>query len=247
MTEEIRAGIIEDEETYAKAIANTLRDSGYTVAWVASSFEAAVKELNMVNYDILLVDINLNGVDSGIELGKMIHAYYKKPYIFVTSNTDPDSIKQAVVASPSAYLTKPFQHATLVATIQCAIHNFGNNVSPAPAVAPINDFFFVKVGDKYPMLNWANIVYLRSERNYTVIFNSTDRVEYMIKNSLNKTLRFIIPPHFQQSFLQVNRSEAVQLRHISELNSEGVKTNYGTFALTESYSNGLKKAMNVIM
>lgn len=247
MTDEIRVGIVEDEEMYAKAIANVLSDSGYTVVWVALSFEMAIVELNKANCDIVLVDINLNGKESGLEIGKMIYTYYKKPYIFVTSNTDPESIKHAVGSHPSAYLTKPFQHTTLVATIQCAIHNFSNNVSPAPAPAPANDMFFVKLGDKYPMLNWNNIVYLRSERNYTVIFNGTDETEYMIKNSLNKTLRYIIPPHLQQLFIQINRSEAVQVRYIIELNGEGVKTNYGTLALTEAFSQALRKAMNVIV
>ena len=247
MTQEIIAGIIEDEELYAKAVANALTNSGYTVAWVASTFEAAVTQLNKADCDIILVDINLNGRNSGIELGKMIHSYYKKPFIFVTSNTDPDSIKQAVSASPSAYLTKPFQPATLVATIQCAINNFNDNISPAGASVPASALFFVKQGDKYKKLNWDDIVFLRSERNYTVIYNGTDGIEYMIRSSLNKTLKFIIPPHLQSAFLQVNRSEAVQLKHISELSNDQVKTNHGVLELTESFSIPLKKAMNVII
>jgi len=154
MTDEIKVLIIEDEEIWSKGLAAILNDFGYTISGICADFESAVTLLNSADYDIVLTDINLNNRNSGIELGKMINTYYKKPFIFITANTDSNTINEAVKCGPSAYLTKPVNRTTLVATIQGAINNFNEKISPSyNAGLPDNDIFFVKQGSKYKKLN----------------------------------------------------------------------------------------------
>ena len=248
MNEEIKVAIIEDEETWSKGLAAMLNDFGYTVTGIADNFESAVTLLNTPGYDIVLLDINLVDRNSGIEIGKMINTLYRKPFIFITATTEPAILAEAVNTHPSAYLSKPVHRASLIATIQSAIYNFNERISPPyNTTSPNSDMFFVKQGMKYKKLNWANIVSLKSDKNYTVIFNAIDKTEYFIRSTLSKTLEYIIPAHLQASFIQINRAEAIQIPFITELTGEELKTAYNTYTVTDSYANGLKKAMNVII
>ena len=248
MTEEIKVLIVEDEKMWSKTLANILNDFGYTIAGIADKFEAALTMLNTADYDIVLQDIHLNKKSSGIEIGKMISHIYKKPFIFITSSTEPEILAAAVSAGPSAYLTKPVHQASLIATIQSAINNFNERISPAytPAL-PDNDIFFVKQGAKYKKLNWTNIVYLRSDKNYTIAFNAPDQTDYFIRSSLAKTMNFIIPNYLQPSFVQINRAEAVQIPFIQELAAYELKTTHKTLSVSDMYIADLKKAMKIVM
>ncbi len=246
--EEIKVLIVEDEKMWSKSLATLLDDFGYTIIGIAEDFESAITLLNSNNYDIVLQDINLNNKSSGIELGKMISSIYKKPFIFITANTDNETLAAAVNAGPSAYLTKPVNRASLIATMQSAINNFNERITPAfNAAAPDNDIFFVKQGTKYKKLNWTNIVYLQSDKNYTGIFNATDQSEYFIRSSLSKTMNFIIPDYLRSSFVQINRAEAIHIPFIQELNAYELKTAHKTLTVTDVYINDLKKAMKVVL
>ena len=249
MTEEIKILIVEDEVMWSKTISNILNDFGYTIAGVAGDFETAITMLNTADYDIVLQDIHMNGKTSGLEIGKMISSVYKKPFIFITSSTESDILAAAVSAGPSAYLTKPVHRASLIATVQSAINNFSNRVSPAfSATTPDdNDIFFVKQGAKYKKLNWANIVYLRSDKNYTIVFNAPDKTDYFIRSSLAKTMSFIIPEYLHKSFVQINKAEAVQIPFILELSAYELKTAFKTLTVSDVYMSDLKKAMKVVL
>lgn len=248
MHQEIKVLIIEDEIIWTENLSATLFDLGFTIAGIAANFEEAVLLINKTDFDIALVDINLNHKNSGIELGNMLNTYYKKPYIFVTASMESHSMDEAVRARPSAYLTKPVHRKSLVANIHSAIYNFNNNHSPVYAALQLpSDMFFVKNGSKYKQLLWGKIVHARSDKNYTIIFNCADGNEYYIRSTLAKTLSHIIPQHLQASFAQVNRAEAVQVTYINEVVENEVRTNYKTLTVTESYIASLKEKMKIVV
>ncbi len=249
MHQEIRVIIVDDEDMWLRSIAAALNDFGYTVAGTAATFEAAAGMLSTQDYDIALLDINIDGKNKGIELGKMLSAIYNKPFIFITGSTDSHTISEAIEARPSAYLTKPVHPASLVATVQSAINNYSNKTTPQPggnAAAEQNPFFFVKQGNKYKKIDWNAIVYARADQNYTIIYNEADKTEYYIRSTLAKTLTMIIPPAQRSSFIQVNRGEAVQLKFILELSNDEIRTAVRTFSITESFRPAIKNAVTMI-
>lgn len=245
-TDEIRIAIIDDELTWSKVIANAVTEYGYAVAWVAHTFEEAIIKLNGKDYDLILLDINLDNNISGTELGKMAHNFYKKPFIFITSNLDPYTLQAAIDAKPSAYLTKPFQPASLIGTLQSAINNFIDNKQTSVSTAGDSDMFFVKQGLKYKKIHWGNIVYLRSEDNYTAIFNSIDGNEYYVRSTLTRMMTQNIPPYLQDTFIQVNRAEAVNFTFVQDVTAEEVRTVYKTLTLTKAFAGHLRKSMNLL-
>ncbi len=239
--------IVEDEEIWIQNLKFILEDLGYVIAGVARRVEDALEMFADIEYDIVLMDINLNGKNSGIELGKMISQVYKKPLIFITAN-EGHHLKAAEEACPSAYLPKPLNISSLYFAIQNAINNFSNNSStPLPQKDPETLYsFFVKQGNKYKKINWNDVVYLTAGKNYIGIFNASDKTEYHIRGSLQKTLQHIIPSLMQKSFVQINRSEVIQLSFILEVTADEIKTAYGTFSVTDGFAKDLKSRLNIV-
>jgi DNA-binding LytR/AlgR family response regulator len=245
MEEEIKVLIIEDEELWARSLKVNLDDFGFTVVGTATSFEEAVFALNQKNYDVVLLDIHLHGKETGIELGRMVHAFYQRPFIFVTASFDAATANTAITAQPSAYLTKPVHPASLFTAIQTAIRNF---TAKAVAVSPkeeSEDSFFVKQGDKYKKVFWKDVVSLSSEKNYTGLLNAADGSTSYIRSTLPKTLRYLVPDSLQKNFVQLNRSEVVQLSFIQELAKDEVITAYKTYSVSESHIKELKEKLRI--
>jgi DNA-binding LytR/AlgR family response regulator len=247
MQDEISVLIIEDDEFWSKSLSANLNDFGFSIAGVANNFETAITALNQKDYDIVLLDIHLDGKESGIEIGKMISTLYHKPFIFITASLDAQVAHSAFGAKPSSYLIKPVNPTSLFATIHTAIHNYTDHL-PASIKNDVlpNDSFFVKQGDKYKKVFWKDVVCLRSDKNYTGVLNATDNSVCYIRSTLPKTLRYLVPAALQSQFVQVNRSEAIQLSFITELTKDEVKTAYKSFAVTEGYLKELKEKLHIL-
>jgi DNA-binding LytR/AlgR family response regulator len=248
MQEEIKIIIIEDEEVWLRSLSASLFDFGYTIAGTADSFATGVDLFNNTEFDIALLDINLNDKNKGLELGKMLSTYYNKPFIFITASSGSHKLTEAIEARPSAYLTKPVHPAALAGAIQLAINNFYHESEQTKQeVQTETNLFFVKQGNRYKKIDWAKVVYLRSEKNYTVIFHESDKTEYFIRSTLSKTMNYIIPSRLRNAFVQINRAEAVQMNYIVEVVADEIKTAYMTLTLSEMYASKLKKAINIIL
>ncbi|BAV08030.1 sensory transduction regulatory protein [Filimonas lacunae] len=219
---------------------------GFEIAAIATNVAEALPALNALNYDIVLLDIHLNGANSGIEIGKMLHTNFHKPFIFVTSSLSTHSLQEAVTANPSAYLIKPINPASLFVTIHSAIHNFTQQKTVTEQSDDSYESFFIKQGNKYKKIDWKDVICLVSEKNYTRVLTARDQGEYLIRSSLQKALQFIIPAPLRGRFVQVNRAEVIQLSFVEELTGDVLKAGSKTFNITEAYHKEVKKSLNII-
>jgi DNA-binding response OmpR family regulator len=65
--------IIEDEFVVANALRLTLEQAGYNVTGIAASAEDADEQLQLQRPDFVLLDIQLEGKRSGIDLAKKLN------------------------------------------------------------------------------------------------------------------------------------------------------------------------------
>ena len=246
MQSDISVLVIEDEETWSHQIKYDLRQFGFTIAGCVDTVEGALPAISANNFDIALLDINLNGKNSGIALGKLISQTIKKPFIFITGSVLDDIIADAALARPSAFLTKPFTPASLFISIQSAIHHFcvGQNAAPVKDDPELSSFF-VKVGNKYARVDWRNVVCLQSDKNYTRIITSNND-NYMIRSSLQKTLQYIVPAALKSNFVQISRADVLNKAFIIEVIDDEARTEHQAFGITEAYVKNLKQQLNVI-
>jgi DNA-binding response OmpR family regulator len=116
----MRMLVVEDEPSLLKIIAKRLKEEGYSVD-MAENGKDAQNYILSVDYDCIILDIMIPGID-GLSLLKKIRA--KKisvPVLFLTAR---DSIEDRVTgldAGADDYLVKPFSFDELLARIRALI------------------------------------------------------------------------------------------------------------------------------
>lgn len=114
--------VIDDEIILTKTFARLLEKKGYEVQ-TASSGEEAVKIFQNKQFDLVLSDIRMPGLN-GVETATQILDICKQKggdpvaLIFLTGFADKDLEEQAQKLKPIAYIYKPFDAFKLLDIIQ---------------------------------------------------------------------------------------------------------------------------------
>jgi len=117
----MRLLVIEDEPDIASALQKGLRQVGYAVD-IALDGESG-SELALVNdYDLLILDLNLPGVD-GLEVCHRVRAECPSLLILMlTARSRPDERVTGLDLGADDYLVKPFHFAELTARVRALVH-----------------------------------------------------------------------------------------------------------------------------
>ena len=249
MQEEIRILIIEDEEIWSDALQSNLHEFGFQVSEIVNSTAEALSAIAKTNYDLVLLDIFMDNQNSGIQIGKLLSSLYKKPFIFITSSLDSHTLAQAVEARPSGYLIKPVYPGSLFLSVQHALQNFQNNKPALNSVLNKEDFdfFFVKSGNKYIQIIWKDVVVLVAEGRNIQVFISSKKEPYIVRRSLQNLIDYSIPAALQNRFIQINRSEIVNINYISEISGKIIKTLIGTYQISDLFYKEAKSKLNIVL
>jgi twitching motility two-component system response regulator PilG len=119
--------VVEDSSTIRKVISITLSQKGYEIIEAGDGLEA-LSRLNEVKPNLILLDIILPKMD-GYQILSIIRdnpEFKNIPVIMLTSKDGIINKVKGKMAGSSAYLTKPFDPAQLVKTIERHIYH-GNN------------------------------------------------------------------------------------------------------------------------
>lgn len=114
--------IVEDSFIVSLHLQKTLEGEGYRVIGTSDSGEVALREIEHLRPDIVLMDIMLNGSIDGIQAASTIKDVLRIPIIFITALTDKETIQRAKVAEPFGYLTKPFEDREIFTVIEMALY-----------------------------------------------------------------------------------------------------------------------------
>ena len=121
--------VVEDEAALRQSLFETLSALGFVIGEAGTGEEAQVR-LRMVEYDAVLLDINMPGI-GGMEACRLIHRDYPHiPIIMLTIRDEQDDKVEALDAGAHDYVTKPFQIRELTARLRAAIRR--SKLSPAP-------------------------------------------------------------------------------------------------------------------
>lgn len=116
--------IIEDEALIAAEIKSTLGLLGHTVVGHAMNGDKALDLFAKEEADLILLDINIKGTLSGIDLAKVLRAKYSVPFVFLTSFSDKMTLDQVKQTSPYGYIVKPFNEHDLKVNIELALYKY---------------------------------------------------------------------------------------------------------------------------
>lgn len=109
--EGLRILLIEDEVVIAMTAEDMLQEIGCTVAAQASTFDEAMAQASMADFDLALLDINLNGVMS-LPVAQALRDN-GKPFIFTTGygNAGLEKDFNDVVVVTKPYTLRSLSHA----------------------------------------------------------------------------------------------------------------------------------------
>lgn len=117
--------IVEDEGVTAMDLKANLIKFGYDVPEIVTSGEDAVRTASVIQPDLILMDIKLDGHMSGIEAAEEIRKTDAIPIVYMTALTDTKTVGKARITEPFGYLSKPYSIDTLMSTIEVALYKGG--------------------------------------------------------------------------------------------------------------------------
>ena len=120
MTSKSKILVVEDDAGIRQSLFETLGGLGFAVG-EAHNGEDALVRLRMVNYDAVLLDINMPGMGGKEACKRMALRFPRLPIIMLTVRDDEEDIVETLDSGATDYITKPFQMGELTARIRSAI------------------------------------------------------------------------------------------------------------------------------
>jgi DNA-binding response OmpR family regulator len=118
----MRILIVEDEVKLAEALKKGLEMKGFTADWLADAEKARTRILLYKNeYDVVLLDLMLPGVDGATICRDAREAGVTTPIIVLTARDDTDTKVDLLNIGADDYLAKPFSFDELVARINAVL------------------------------------------------------------------------------------------------------------------------------
>lgn len=114
--------IVEDEEKLAKALKKGLEIKGYAVDWLADS-QKALNRILMYRkeYDLILLDLMLPGMDGAEITEKVRQADVTTPIIILTARNETEHKVDLLNKGADDYIVKPFSFDELLARINSVL------------------------------------------------------------------------------------------------------------------------------
>lgn len=208
--------IIEDQVLIANHIRDILIENNYLDTDLAYKLPQASLKLVGFNPNLILLDINVEGKDSGIIWAQ--ENLHNQKVIFITGQTEIETLKKALTIKPIAYLTKPIKPLDLVAAIELAIEqNKPNSIK-------------IKDGYKEIMLLFEDILFIKSDKNYIDI--QTNSKIITLRQSLDNFHHELDP----NQFVKVHRSYIVNKNKIISKSAAFLKINQFEIPISRTLS-----------
>nr|WP_232541213.1 response regulator [Spirosoma endbachense] len=119
--------IVEDEFVVANSLRILLRQASYSVSGIAASAEEAYEILQNDKHDLVLLDIRLNGSESGIDLARKLKAE-DIAFVYLSANSSQKVLEEAKKTEPYGFLVKPFREKDLLVALDIAMYLHKNRL-----------------------------------------------------------------------------------------------------------------------
>jgi len=240
----LKIGVVEDELVIARTIVSTLDELGYEHCGAAISYTEAMEMLEQNKPDLLLLDIQLSGKKDGIDVAEKVNELYDIPFIFLTANSDGETIDRAKKVKPHAYIVKPFTKEELYAAIEIAFSNFTGNRKNEKSLQTdsyhTKNYMFVRDGYVFRKIFFNELLYLESDANYVTLHLKSQR-KVMVRSTLNDFITQLDP----KTFIRIHRSYSVNVHLIDDIFPTELSINGIKIPIGKSYREELFHALGI--
>jgi hydrogenase-4 transcriptional activator len=119
--------IVEDEFIVAEDLTMIVEKAGYTVPGTAASVEEAVDLIARYKPGLVLLDINLKGKLTGIDLAHQL-SEENIAFIYISAYSTQSILEAANATQPYGFLVKPFRETDVLVALDIARYRYENSL-----------------------------------------------------------------------------------------------------------------------
>lgn len=116
--------IVENELLIASEISLILEDEGFITKMGVKTVSHALDLLHTEKFDLVLIDINLDGSYTGCDIGRYLLQLDTTPFIYITALYDPETIELIKTTRPQGIIIKPFKPIDIITTTAIVLNNY---------------------------------------------------------------------------------------------------------------------------
>ena len=132
----MRVLLVEDDVTDARSISLILKSAGFTVDHTDMGREA-LEMVRRYDYDLILLDLMLPDIEGYEVVRRMRLARLATPVIVLSGLCRPQAKVKAFAVGADDFITKPFDHAEMVARMQAILRRSKGYAEPTLRVGPL--------------------------------------------------------------------------------------------------------------
>ena len=138
MSQKSKVLVVEDDAGIRQSLFETLGALGFAVG-EAHNGEDALVQLRMVNYDAVLLDINMPGMGGKETCRRIGKSFPELPIIMLTVRDDEEDIVELLDTGASDYITKPFHIRELTARLRAVIRRRHAPIGEPDVISIVGD------------------------------------------------------------------------------------------------------------
>lgn len=212
----LRCLVVDDEKLAGELLADYIgKVPELELAAVCQHALSAKSILKDNLIDLLFLDIHMPDL-TGLELLRIL----KKPPLTVLTTAYSEYAVESYELDVLDYLVKPIEFERFYKAVNKAI----DRLTPAPAptfvpaavpmeisIPPADDFFFVKGDHQIHKVNYNDLLYVESLREYARLHTTQERI--VTRVSLSR-LEELLPP---EQFFRIHRTYLINISHIQRI------------------------------
>jgi|GEM_PF-1735210 len=221
----MRVLIAEDDVLIGENLSIIVNSKGYRVAGIIQTMAEFNLELEKESFDMVLLDIRMNGKDLGCDMARELKGK-EIPFVFVTSFSDKNTLKNAVSCQPFGYILKPFDRSEI------------DTILDEIAEELATEIVWVKSAGEDCKIKIKDVKYMCSENVYVTVFSVNDRIVVRAKIT---DLTHIFS---QDVFIRTHQSYVVNLSFVvKRLESELIMDDGFVVPISRKYQKAVREAL----
>lgn len=258
--------IVEDEAILYERLRMALVQEHYSVDEYSPSVNQAIKQINNKRPDLVLLDIDLKGKETGLDLGERLHKEFKIPFIYVTQYDDDETFYKGLNTQHEDFVVKTKPHMDsreLLRKIQTVLNRYREKApGTKEGVMGLTKYKeeirsdnhtgeITKVPVAYDDILYFSTFRLKIEgtsvenvRTNYIVFKTRQGKEYFMNTSLTNLLGSL--PHH---FCRINDKTIANLSEETfngRINGARLVIGNEEFIITPTYKNEVKKRIDFL-
>ena len=166
-----RVLIVDDDEAVLTMLYKVIKSNGIEADTVSSG-ESALEALGRQNYDLILLDVNMHGMDGFQVVQQIRRRGLKTPIIIVSGRKEDYDTLYGLDIGADDYVTKPFNPITLGAKVKALIRRSRGHLPGADTVITAGPFRY----------NTSTLRFYKGEEEITLSSKENAMIKLFIDN-----------------------------------------------------------------